>query len=155
MNYNPERLKFVWDELIVKAGVQYLLHTILVDVAQQGELFECVVWNKSGFYKIHAKRVIDASGDADFCYLAGYDLELAGEKEPAQSMTTTFRMCNVDMQKFEKAGGNKMLKKKMVEAFENKTHALSRKEGSAHEMCQPKCISTVAVKKCQVMKIQK
>ena len=146
VNYNPERLKYVWDELIVKAGVQYLLHTTLVDVAQHGELFECVVWNKSGFYKIEAKRVIDASGDADFCFLAGYDFELAGEKEPVQSMTTTFRMCNVDLQKFENAGGNKMLKNKMAKAFENKTHALPRKEGSAHEMCQPKCISTVAVK---------
>jgi len=39
-----------------------------------------------------------------------------------------------------------MLKRKMAEAFENKTHLLPRKEGSAHEMCQPKCISTVAVK---------
>jgi len=48
--------------------------------------------------------------------------------------------------KFEKAGGNKMMKQRMNEAFENKTHLLPRKEGSAHEMCQPKCISTVAVK---------
>jgi hypothetical protein len=34
----------------------------------------------------------------------------------------------------------------MTEAFENKSHLLPRKEGSAHEMCQPGCISTVAVK---------
>jgi hypothetical protein len=147
VNYNPERLKSVWDQLILKAGIHYLLHTTLVDVAQQqGEFIECVFWNKSGFYKVEARRMIDASGDADFCYLAGYDFELAGEKEPAQSMTTTFRMCNVDLEKFENEGGNKMLKKKMKEAFENKAYSLPRKEGSAHEMCQPKCISTVAVK---------
>src|SRR6266487_2453607 len=147
VNYNPERLKFVWDQLILKAGVRYLLHTTLVDVVkQQEEFIECIFWNKSGFYKVLARRVIDASGDADFCFLAGYPFELAGEKEPAQSMTTTFRMCNVDLTKFEREGGNKMLKKKMAEAFENKTHLLPRKEGSAHEMCQPKCISTVAVK---------
>ena len=147
VNYNPERLKFVWDQLILKAGVRYLLHTTLIDVVkQQGEFTECIFLHKSGFYKVLARRVIDASGDADFCFLAGYDFELAGEKEPAQSMTTTFRMCNVDLTKFEKEGGNKMLKRKMAEAFENKTHLLPRKEGSAHEMCQPKCISTVAVK---------
>jgi hypothetical protein len=34
----------------------------------------------------------------------------------------------------------------MSEAFETKTHLLPRKEGSAHEMCQTGCISTVAVK---------
>jgi len=147
VNYNPERLKLVWDKLITETGVDYLLHTTLVDVVSDGkEKTTCICWNKSGFYKIKAKRVIDASGDADYCYLSGCEFELAGEKEPAQSMTTTFRMCNVDQEKFEKAGGNKMMKQRMNEAFENKTHLLPRKEGSAHEMCQPKCISTVAVK---------
>jgi FAD dependent oxidoreductase len=147
VNYNPERLKLVWDKLITDAGVNYLLHTSLVDVVSEDEeIATCILWNKAGFYKIKAKRVIDASGDADFCFLAGYDCEIAGEKEPVQSMTTTFRMCNVNRQKFAAAGGNKMMKEKMVTAFENKTHLLPRKEGSAHEMCMPGCISTVAVK---------
>ena len=147
VNYNPERLKLVWDKLITAAGINYLLHTTLVDVInEEDELSTCIFWNKSGFYKVKAKRVIDASGDADFCFLSGYDCEIAGEKEPAQSMTTTFRMCNVNQQKFNAAGGNKMMKKKMVTAFENNTHLLPRKEGSAHEMCMPNCISTVAVK---------
>lgn len=147
VNYNPERLKLVWDKLITEAGIRYFLHTSLVDVVQEEiERITCIFWNKSGFYKVKTRRVIDASGDADFCALSGYRFELAGEKEPAQSMTTTFRMCHVDQQKFEKAGGNKMMKERMTEAFETGTHLLPRKEGSAHEMCQPGCISTVAVK---------
>lgn len=147
VNYNPERLKLVWDKLITESGINYLLHTTLVDVIrEEGERITCIFWNKSGFYQVKARRLIDASGDADFCALAGYRFELAGEKEPAQSMTTTFRMCNVDQQKFETAGGNKMMKERMTDAFENKTHGLPRKEGSAHEMCQPGCVSTVAVK---------
>lgn len=147
VNYNPERLKLVWDKLITEAGINYLLHTSLVDVVrEEKERATCIFWNKSGFYKVKARRVIDASGDADFCALAGYGFELAGENEPAQSMTTTFRMCNVDQQKFESSGGNKMMKARMSEAFENQTYLLPRKEGSAHEMCQSGCISTVAVK---------
>ncbi|HEY3371481.1 MAG TPA: FAD-dependent oxidoreductase [Prolixibacteraceae bacterium] len=147
VNYNPERLKLVWDKLITEAGINYLLHTSLVDVVnEENERITCVLWNKSGFYRIKTRRVIDASGDADFCALAGYSFELAGAKEPAQSMTATFRMCNVDLPKFEKAGGHKMLKERMADAYENKTYLLPRKEGSAHEMCQPGCISTVAVK---------
>ncbi len=39
-----------------------------------------------------------------------------------------------------------MLKQKMGDAYDSGKHPLPRKEGSAHEMCQPKCISTVAVK---------
>jgi hypothetical protein len=147
VNYNPERLKLVWDSLITKAGIHYLLHTTLVDVIQEeGERLTCVFRNKSGFYKVIASRIIDASGDADFCYMAGYPVEIAGKNEPAQSMTTTFRMCNVNFDEYNNAGGNKMLKEKMKEAFDNKTHLLPRKEGSAHEMVQPGCISTVAVK---------
>lgn len=147
VNYNPERLKLVWDKLITEACINYLLHTSLVDVVQEeSERITCIFWNKSGFYKVKSRRVIDASGDADFCALAGYRFELAGEKEPAQSMTTTFRICNVNQQKYEAAGGNKMMKERMAEAYESGTHLLPRKEGSAHEMCQPGCISTVAVK---------
>ncbi len=147
VNYNPERLKYVWDNLILQAGIKYLLHTHLVDVIkEEQERILCIFWNKGGFYKVAARRVIDASGDADFCFLAGYDFELAGQAEPAQSMTTTFRMCNVDHDAYTKAGGGKMLKAKMKDAVEKRTHPLPRKEGSAHEMCMPKCISTVAVK---------
>lgn len=147
VNYNPERLKLVWDKLIIEAGINYMLHTSLVDVIRdENERTTCIFWNKSGFYKVIARRVIDASGDADFCALSGCRFELARETEPAQSMTTTFRICNVDQPKFEKAGGNKMMKDKMASAFESKSYLLPRKEGSAHEMCQPGCISTVAVK---------
>jgi len=146
VNYNPEKLKLVWDSLITSAGIQYLLHSTLVDVVQTGEENICIIWNKGGFYKIIARRVIDASGDADFCHLAGFAYETAGEKEPAQSMTTTFRMSNVDLAQYEKAGGKKMLMQKMNDAVATATHPLPRKEGSAHEMNATKCISTVAVK---------
>lgn len=146
VNYNPEKLKSVWDSLLLSAGVRYLLHTSLVDVETTGEKTTCVVWNKAGFFKIIAGRVIDASGDADYCHHAGFEYEIAGEKEPAQSMTTTFRMSNVDLEEYEKAGGKKMLKQKMHDAVATAKHPLPRKEGSAHEMNAKKCISTVAVK---------
>lgn len=146
VNYNPEKLKLVWDTLLVKAGVNYFLHTLLIDVVAAGDVTTCIVWHKSGFFKINARRVIDASGDADFCHLAGFKYKTAGESEPAQSMTTTFRMSNVDLVEYEKAGGKKMLAQKMSEAVESGEHKLPRKEGSAHAMNAEKCISTVAVK---------
>jgi hypothetical protein len=143
VNYNPERLKNIWDTLLMNAGVHFLLHTTLIDVniLPDGS-YECIFWNKSGFWRVEALRVIDASGDADFCHLAGFGYEIAGELEPAQSMTTTFRMANVDLDAYEQAGGKKMLKKLMAVT----THPLPRKEGSAHPMNVEKCISTVAVK---------
>lgn len=147
VNYNPEKLKQVWDNLLLKSGVELFYHTTLVGVEQVGESSTCVFFHKgTGFFTITAERIIDASGDADYCHWANIPYEKAGEKEPAQSMTTTFRMSNVEKETYEAAGGKKMLKEKMAEAYAKGTHPLPRKEGSAHEMCQPKCISTVAVK---------
>jgi hypothetical protein len=147
VNYNPEKLKQVWDQLLTKSGAQLFYHTTLVDVQETNERSTCVFFNKGiGFFTITAQRVIDASGDADYCHWAGLEYERAGEKEPAQSMTTTFRMSNVDLEVFKAAGGKKMLKEKMKDAYESGRHPLPRKEGSAHEMCQYGCISTVAVK---------
>ena len=146
VNYNPERLKLVWDQLIQQQGIQYLLHTTLIDVATEGERHICIFWNKGGFGKVLARRVIDASGDGDFCHLAGFACEIAGEREPAQSLTTTFRMSNVELKEYERAGGKKMLSQKMAQAVDGGRYPLPRKEGSAHEMNAAKCISTVAVK---------
>ncbi len=146
VNYNPERLKLVWDQLIGQQGIRYLLHTTLIDVATEGERYACIFWNKGGFQKVLARRVIDASGDADFCHLSGFAYEVAGEHEPAQSLTTTFRMSNVELDDYERAGGKKMLAHKMEQAVDSGRHPLPRKEGSAHEMNAQKCISTVAVK---------
>jgi hypothetical protein len=143
VNYHPERLKAVWDELLLRAGVDLWLHTTLVDVNPlPNGGHECIFWNKSGFWRAEPRRVIDASGDADFCHLAGFGYETAGELEPAQSLTTTFRMANVDLDEYERAGGKKMLQQRMADT----THPLPRKEGSAHAMNVEKCISTVAVK---------
>ena len=147
VNYNPEKLKEVWDNLLIGNGIQTLYHSTLVGVEDKGQESTCIMFHKGiGFYSINAKRIIDASGDADYCHLAGISYEKAGEKEAAQSLTTIFRMANVDLDEFEAAGGKKMLKEKMGESYVSGKHPLPRKEGSAHEMCQPKCISTVAVK---------
>jgi hypothetical protein len=147
VNYNPERLKLVWDSLLTESNVKLFYHSLLVAVDRESERSVCVFFHKgAGFFKIKARRIIDASGDADYCYHAGFPYEKAGEKEPAQSMTTTFRMANVDWDATLKAGGKNLLKERMTKAVESGSFALPRKEGSAHEMCQPKCISTVAVK---------
>jgi hypothetical protein len=147
VNYNPEKLKQVWDKHLLESGVEIFYHTTLVGVEGNGETSKCIFFHKGiGFFSITAKRVIDASGDADYCHWAGIPYERAGENGPVQSMTTTFRMANVENSEYIAAGGKKMLKEKMALAYENGTYPLPRKEGSAHEMCQPKCISTVAVK---------
>jgi hypothetical protein len=152
VTYNPERLKFVWDEMLTKAKVNVILHATVVDVetSPDGRIRSVVIFTKRGFFRITAKRYIDTSGDADLCHWAGVPYEKAGDIDPAQTLTTTFRMSNVDSSKFEKSGGKKMLADKMRVAVESGTHALPRKKGSAHTMVQDGCISTVAVRVADV-----
>jgi hypothetical protein len=148
VNYNPERLKLVWDELLAEAGVRVLFHATLVDVetAEDSAIRAALFWTKRGLVRIEARRLIDASGDADLCHLAGISYERAGDLEPAQTLTTTFRMSNVDLDAYEKAGGKKMLMQRMAEAVDKNTHPLPRKAGSLHRMNAQGCISTVAVR---------
>ncbi len=151
VNYNPERLKLVWDEMLAAAGVRVLLHATLVDVDMTGgRLSGVVIATKRGFFRIAAQRFVDASGDADVCHLAGIPYEKAGDLEPAQTLTTTFRMSNVDLATYESSGGKKLLMARMAEAVERGTHALPRKAGSLHRMNAAGCISTVAVRVAEV-----
>ncbi len=148
VNYNPERLKLVWDELLATAGVRVLLHATLVAAEQNsaGRITGVVISTKRGFFRIAARRFIDATGDADLCQLAGVPFEKAGEHEPAQTLTTTFRMSAVDLAAYERAGGKQFLMRAMAEAVDRGTHALPRKSGSLHAMNARGCISTVAVR---------
>jgi len=152
VTYNPEHLKLVWDRLLVRAGVDGWLHTQLVDVETRsdGSIAGVVVATRQGLGVIRAKRYIDCSGDAELCFHANVPFELAGDIDPAQTLTTTFRMCNVDLAKHEDAGGKKMLKRLMTEAVESGRHPLPRKEGSAHAMTIENCIATVAVRVADV-----
>ncbi|MBI5690292.1 MAG: FAD-dependent oxidoreductase [Verrucomicrobia bacterium] len=148
VNYQPERLKLVWDELLAEAGVDLLLHTILVgvDADAAGRLTAAVCFSKQGFFRLRARRFIDASGDADLCHWADVPYERAGEREPAQTLTTTFRLANVDLAAYAAAGGNRRLRECMTAVVEAGTHPLPRRSGSLHAMNVPGCVSTVAVR---------
>jgi glycine/D-amino acid oxidase-like deaminating enzyme len=152
VNYNPERLKLVWDELLAAAGVRVFLHATLVaaETDAAGRITGAVLCTKRGFHRIAARCCIDASGDADLCHLAGLAYETAGEPEPAQTLTTTFRLSNVDLAVYQAAGGKKLLMQRMAEAVDRGTHALPRKRGSLHAMNAAGCVSTVAVRVADV-----
>jgi hypothetical protein len=90
-----------------------------------------MVSTKNGLVYYEAKQLVDASGDADLVYLAGYDYELAGELEPAQTLTTTFKMVNVDVSK-RKSISKEQFHHIMKQAAESGNYDLPRKEGSDH-----------------------
>ncbi|HET7640698.1 MAG TPA: FAD-dependent oxidoreductase, partial [Ktedonobacteraceae bacterium] len=134
ITYDPETLKMVWEDLAQEAGVHLLYHTFCTDVITAGNgrrVTGIVVDGKRGLLRINAKQVVDTTGDADVCYRAGAPYEKAGELEAAQTLTTTFRLANVDM---EKANAVKKgeLHALMREANASGKYRLPREEGSIH-----------------------
>jgi hypothetical protein len=74
---------------------------------------------------------IDASGDADICHFGGFDYELAGVIDPAQTLTTTFKLCNVDVAR-RKTVSKQDFHALMAAAADSGQYGLPRKEGSDH-----------------------
>lgn len=129
LTYDPETLKLVWDELVSEAGVRVLFHTYFADVLKDGpKVMGAVVGTKRGLRAVLAKAVVDASGDADVCARAGAPFEDAGALGIAQSLTTTFRVINVDVPR-----ARAFPKKELWSLMESaEGYDLPRKEGSAH-----------------------
>jgi len=132
ITYSAEQLKVAWEHLVRSSGARVLLHAFLQDAsAHDGRVSRLTVATKAGIQTVAARIVVDASGDADVCHHAGLGYELAGAIEPAQTLTTTFRMVNVDHAR--RASITKVeLHNLMDEAAESGEYDLPRREGSDH-----------------------
>jgi ribulose 1,5-bisphosphate synthetase/thiazole synthase len=132
ITYNPEFLKVTWERLALEAGVDVLLHTFVTDVVLEGDrIAGVIVDGKSGLGLIQARVVVDASGDADIAARCGAPFERAGDIDPAQTLTTTFRLANVDVAEAKALPRTRFLEM-LKEAAESGKYDLPRREGSVH-----------------------
>jgi hypothetical protein len=132
ITYHPEHLKVAWEGLVADAGVRVLLHAFLQDaIVRHGRVDEAIVATKAGLGRIAGGVFVEASGDADLCAFAGFGLEQAGELAPAQTLTTTFRLANVDLAR-RRTVTKEALHALMAEAAESGAYDLPRREGSDH-----------------------
>jgi hypothetical protein len=132
ITYVADHLKVVWERLAEDAGVRILLHAMLQDVVVEpgGLAREIVVATKAGLARIAARTFVDASGDADLCARAGFGFETAGELDPAQTLTTTFRMANVDRTRRASITTAELHERMAAAAADG--YDLPRREGSDH-----------------------
>ncbi len=132
VTYLGEHLKVVWESLVTAAGATVMLHSFVQDVdCLDGRINSLVVATKAGLRRIEATVVVDATGDADLSHHAGFAYELAGSVDPAQTLTTTFRMVNVDHAR-RSTITKERLHELMAEAAATGEYDLPRHEGSDH-----------------------
>ncbi|ABK52342.1 fumarate reductase/succinate dehydrogenase flavoprotein [Acidothermus cellulolyticus 11B] len=143
ITYLPDHLKIVWERLVTAAGARVLLHAMVQDVAvDKGRVHSIVVATKAGLGIVRCRVAIDASGDADVCHFAGFSYELAGRDSPAQSLTTTFRLANVDVD-LRRTVSRDELHRLMREAANSGLYHLPRRDGSDHITPIPGVTATV------------
>ncbi len=132
VTYLAEHLKVAWERLVVEAGARVLLHALLqaADV-RDGRVESVVIATRAGLARVRATTFVDASGDADLCAFAGFGFETAGDLDPAQTLTTTFRMVNVDIAR-RRAVSKADFHALMAAAAESGDYDLPRREGSDH-----------------------
>ena len=97
---DAELFKCVADRLIQEAGIEPLLHCLAVEPIMEGDAIRGIITeSKSGRQAILAKRVIDASGDADVAYRAGAPCRKT-PKDEMMGVTVMFSCAGVDREPF-------------------------------------------------------
>jgi len=154
VTYNPEHLKVVWESLLIKSGAKILLHALLQQVSvKDGRVKELTLATRAGLCSVTGDFFIDATGDADLSNYAGFGYEKAGEISPAQTLTTTFKMVNVDLVERKKIK-KEQLHELMQDAADN-GYELPRREGSDHITPVPNTTATVMTRLDSVRKNSK
>ncbi len=132
VTYHPDELKVAWESLVTESGARVLLHAFVqAATVRSGRLESVTVATKAGLLEVGGSVFIDASGDADLCHFAGFGYELAGELEPAQTLTTTFRMVNVDQAR-RRTVSKAEVNARLAAAAATGRYDLPRREGSDH-----------------------
>ena len=104
-SFSEEELKYVLNEMLIKAGVDLLFHAYVFKVEKDNGLIKSLSFaTKEGETRIEADYFIDATGDAQVAYLAGCPTVLGRESDNlCQPMTLCFRLGNVDVERFYKS----------------------------------------------------
>ncbi len=102
VEYAPELLKFVLDDMVSEAGVRPLLHANLADVTVIDRSINTVtLLTKSGMLEVCPRVLVDASGDLDLMRRAGAAFLELEEGEQLQPATMMFRFGPVDFARFD------------------------------------------------------
>lgn len=97
---DADMFKVVADKLVAEANIVPILHCFAVGTLMEGGTIKGIVTeSKSGRQAILAKRVIDATGDADIAYQCGAPYR-KDPKEKLQGLTVGFGCSGVDRKKF-------------------------------------------------------
>ena len=72
VHVDPELMKYVLNEIVLEAGVDMLMHSLVVGVdTEGGSIRNVILEDKSGRHAVSGKVFVDTTGDADVAAAAG------------------------------------------------------------------------------------
>lgn len=93
IRFDPELMKFAFDDLMSESTVEYLLHASLVSVqVQDGKLSTVVCSDDEGLFEITAKAFVDASGNGNLTHLTGVRTAWGDDEGKVQQSSLSFRL---------------------------------------------------------------
>lgn len=96
----PETVKIVALEMLLEAGVNLHLHTMITGVIKEGNRVTGIITeSKSGRRAFTAQVLVDATGDGDVCALAGAEF-MRGHQGKIQGMSLRFRIGHIDFARY-------------------------------------------------------
>ena len=100
MGIDGERFKYVADVVVEEAGITPMLHRLAVQpLVEDGSLRGVITESKSGREAVLARRVVDATGDADIAARAGAPVRKTA-REDMLAASVMFSMTGVNKGKF-------------------------------------------------------
>ena len=100
--FDPEVFKMIALDMLDEAGVNFLFHAFASDaIVKDNKVTSVIFESKSGPIVIHAKTIIDCTGDGDIAARSGVPFEIGREEDHlVQPMTLMFRMTEFNRSAF-------------------------------------------------------
>lgn len=134
ITYEPEALKFVWDDLVVRSGADLLLYGLMAAAVVDDEVVTgVVVETRNGPLRAAAKVVVDATGEGEVAWRAGAALAPNLPLDAIQPATSTFRVGGVA----KDAASTEVLHKELRRAAASGEYDLPRSRARSTSPCCP------------------
>ncbi len=97
ISINAEKLKRIYDNIVLESGIETLFYTKLIDSIVTGNDIDCVVCSgKSHLFAIKSKIYIDCTGDGILSYYSGATYEKGDENGNLQAGTLCTVWADID-----------------------------------------------------------
>jgi hypothetical protein len=121
IGFNAEGLKLLLDEYCADADVEVRFCTSVIDVdadPEAGHVRGVILHNVEGYCYVPTTAVIDATGDAKVCHMAGAESERAGQ-DTANIMPPTLcaSIVNIDFDRFDRSLQQPLVDQAVAEGY--------------------------------------